>query len=153
MFLKKKYNERHIRSVLKTLTIRILFTASHILNGFIISGLWSTGFKIAGTALIVNSGLYYLHERFWNFFEWNRKYNKLLLFIESIFRSIGKSFTWRILITMSNILIPYFTTGSFGQALVFLGLATIVNILIYYLHERSWNMISYGKGLAQKQSR
>lgn len=147
MFLKKKYNERYIRSVFKTLTIRILFTTSHIINGFIISGSWSTGFKIAGTALIVNSGLYYLHERCWNFFEWNRKYNKLLLFIESIFRSISKSFTWRILITMSNILIPYFTTGSFGRALLFLGLATVVNIVIYYLHERVWNKINYGKRL------
>jgi uncharacterized membrane protein len=144
MFL-KKYTERHIRSLFKTLTIRILFTLSHILNGFIISGMWSTGFKIAATALLLNSGLYYLHERFWNTTQWNRKYNKLLSFIEGIFRSIGKSLTWRILITMSNVLIPYFTTGSFGQALAFLGLATIINIAIYYLHERTWNKIPYGK--------
>ncbi len=99
----EKYTERHIKSLLKTLTIRILFTLSHILNGFIISGMWSTGFKIAGTALFINSGLYYLHERFWNKTQWNRKYNKLLLFIEGILRSVGKSVTWRILITMSNI--------------------------------------------------
>lgn len=149
MFL-KKYTERHIRSLFKTLTIRILFTLSHILNGFIISGTWSTGFKIAGTALFINSGLYYFHERFWNKSQWNRKYNKILLFIEGIFRSIGKSLTWRILITMSNVLIPYFTTGSFGQALVFLGLATIINIAIYYLHERVWNKISYGKRYDRK---
>jgi uncharacterized membrane protein len=77
MFL-EKYTEYHIRSLLKTLTIRILFTLSHILNGFIISGAWSTGFKIAGAALFINSGLYYLHERFWNETQWNRKYNKLL---------------------------------------------------------------------------
>lgn len=147
-FKKKRYHERHVRSALKTLTIRVLFTASHIINGFIITGSWSTGFKIAATALIVNSGLYYLHERSWNFFEWNRKLYKPLLFIESIFRSMGKSLTWRILITMSNILIPYFTTGSLGRALIFLGLATVVNIAIYYLHERVWNKISYGKKLA-----
>lgn len=149
MFL-EKYTENHIRSLLKTLTIRILFTLSHILNGFIISGTWSTGFKIAGTALFVNSGLYYLHERFWNKSKWNRKYNKILLFVEGIFRSIGKSLTWRILITMSNILIPYFTTGSFGQALAFLGLATIINVAIYYLHERAWNKITYGKKYDKK---
>lgn len=149
MFL-EKYTEHHIRSLLKTLTIRILFTLSHILNGFIISGTWSTGFKIAGTALFVNSGLYYLHERFWNKSQWNRKYNKILLFIEGILRSVGKSVTWRILITMSNILIPYFTTGSFGQALAFLGLVTIINVAIYYLHERAWNKITYGKKYDKK---
>ena len=54
------------------------------------------------------------------------------------------------LITANNFLIPYFTTGSWQAALAFLTVATFLNIVVYYLHERAWNMISWGKNESEQ---
>ena len=42
-------------------------------------------------------------------------------------------------------MIPYLTTGSWKSAIAFLTIATIMNIVIYYTHERVWNRIGFGK--------
>jgi len=140
-----KYIETHARSVAKTLTVRVLFTLSHLLNGFIISGTWATGVQIAGVATLINMFLFWAHERTWNWMQWNRKPTDGLLFSDGQPRTISKSITWRLLITTSNLVIPYLITGSWGSALLYAGIATVLNALIYYGHERIWNRVSWGK--------
>jgi len=139
------YNETHARSIVKTLTIRVLFSLSHLVNGFIISGSWIIGAQILGVAAVINMTLHWLHERGWNWFQWNRKPEDDRFFKDGHPRTISKSITWRALITCSNFLIPYFMTGSLGKALAFLTIATFMNIVIYYTHERVWNKVSWGK--------
>lgn len=140
-----KFKETHVRSVAKTLTVRVLFTLSHLLNGFIISGAWIIGAQIAGVATLINMFLFWAHERTWNWFQWNRVPEDNKFFKDGHPRTISKSITWRALITCSNFLIPYFMTGSIGKALAFLTIATIMNLIIYYSHERVWNMVNWGK--------
>jgi uncharacterized membrane protein len=36
-------------------------------------------------------------------------------------------------------------TGSWGSAAAFLGIATVVNIALFYGHERLWNRFVWGK--------
>jgi len=139
------YNETHARSIVKTLTIRVLFSLSHLVNGFIISGSWIIGAQILGVAAVINMTLHWLHERGWNWFQWNRKPEDDRFFKDGHPRTISKSITWRALITCSNFLIPYFMTGSLGKALAFLTIATFMNIVIYYTHERVRNKVSWGK--------
>ena len=139
------YNETHARSIAKTLTIRVLFSLSHLVNGFIISGSWIIGAQILGIAAVINMTLHWLHERGWNWFQWNRKPEDNKFFKDGHPRTISKSITWRALITCSNFLIPYFLTGSLGKALAFLTIATFMNVIIYYTHERVWNRVSWGK--------
>jgi uncharacterized membrane protein len=141
----KKFNETQSRSIAKTLTIRVCFSLSHLLNGFIISGSWIVGAQILGVAAVINMTLHWLHERGWNWFQWNRKPKDDKFFKDGHPRTISKSITWRALITCSNFLIPYFLTGSLGKALAFLTIATFMNIIIYYTHERVWNWIKWGK--------
>ena len=140
-----KFNETNIRSLIKTLSIRICFSISHLINGFIVSGAWIIGAQIAGLAAIINMLLFWIHERIWNITPWNRNSNNVVKFKDGHPRTIGKSITWRLLITINNFLIPYFTTGSWKQAVAFLGIATILNICIYYTHERVWNIVGWGK--------
>ena len=141
----KIFQETNLRSFLKTLSIRICFSLSHLVNGFIVSGAWIIGAQIAGVAALVNMILFWLHERFWNRSQWNRNDAIKITFIDGHPRTLCKSVSWRILITLNNFLIPYLTTGSWQQAMAFLTIATVVNIIIYYSHERIWNIISYGK--------
>jgi uncharacterized membrane protein len=140
-----KFVENHPRTIAKVVSWRILLTISHIVNGFIVSGSWTTGLQIAGLAALINSVLYWAHERGWNFAQWNRKPKDGLMFFEGQPRTISKIVTWRILITSSNFLIPFIMTGSWGSAAAFLGIATVVNVALFYIHERAWNRIIWGK--------
>jgi uncharacterized membrane protein len=139
------FYESHPRSVAKTLTVRVCFTLSHILNGFIVTGSWMTGVTIASVAVLINMILFWAHERTWNWVQWNRKPKDGLFFVDGHPRTISKSITWRAVITINNFLIPYLTTGSWKAALAFLTIATLLNIVVYYTHERVWNLISWGK--------
>jgi len=139
-----KLNETKLRTTVKTITIRILFTLSHLLNGFIVTGALVLGAQIAGVATLVNMCLFWLHDRAWNLWDWNRR-EKLVDFTEGHPRTISKSITWRVLITINNFMIPYLMTGSWKSAAAFLGIATIMNTIIYYGHERIWNIITWGK--------
>lgn len=141
----KKFKENHIRSILKTISWRILLTISHFINGWIVTGSILVGLKIAGWSLVVNSGLYWLHERVWNWFQWNRKPADNRFFKDGHPRTTTKMITWRLIVNFSNFLVPYFITGSLGKAGAFFTVAVIVNMTLYYLHERLWNMIKFGK--------
>ena len=66
-------------------------------------------------------------------------------FIERLNRTLVKVISWRVVITASNFLLTYFLTGSWQTGLAFVGLATVVNTIVYALHERGWNYIQWGK--------
>jgi uncharacterized membrane protein len=140
-----KFNENHLRTIVKVVSWRVLITISHMVNAFIITGSLLTGLKIAGLALVINSAIFWIHERLWNISQWNRQDNEKLNFSEGQPRSISKIVTWRILITVSNFVIPFIMTGSWGQAALFAGMATVVNMGLYWGHERMWNWIKWGK--------
>jgi uncharacterized membrane protein len=137
--------ESHKRTIAKTLTIRVLFTLSHLLNGYIVTGDLVIGAQIAGVAAIINMSLFWLHDRAWEFASWNRKPEDTKLFVDGHPRTISKSVTWRGLITINNFMTPFILTGSWQSAAVFLGIATVLNIVVYYAHERVWNIFSWGK--------
>jgi uncharacterized membrane protein len=143
--MNKRYDESHWRSIVKVVTWRVLLTASHIINTFIITGSLIAGLKVAGLAAIINSVLFWTHERLWNLASWNRRDHEKLTFSEGQPRTISKIVTWRILITASNFFIPFFVTGSWGSAALFVGLATVVNMTLFWGHERVWNIVRWGK--------
>jgi uncharacterized membrane protein len=142
--------ESHKRTILKTLTIRVLFTLSHLLNGYIVTGDLVIGAQIAGVAAIINMALFWLHDRAWEFASWNRKPEDTKLFTDGHPRTISKSITWRGLITINNFMIPFILTGSWQSAAAFLGIATVLNIVVYYAHERVWNLVSWGRTTIDK---
>jgi uncharacterized membrane protein len=144
----KKYQETQLRSIGKVISWRVLLTTSHIVNTFIITGSIVAGLKVAGLAAVINSFLFWAHERIWNMAEWNRQAHDKLNFSEGQPRSIAKIITWRILITASNFFIPWFVTGSLGSAALFAGLATAVNMFLFWGHERVWNWVRWGKTTA-----
>ena len=139
------FKETQQRSIAKTLTIRVLFSLSHLVNGFIVSGSWIIGAQILGIAAVVNMFLHWAHERAWNWVQWNRQPGDTKMFLDGQPRTISKSITWRALITINNFMIPYILTGSWKAAVAFLTIATVMNIVIYYTHERVWNRFTWGK--------
>lgn len=142
------FNELRRRTLAKVISWRIIQTFSHTINGFIVSGSWIIGLNIAGWALLVNSILFWVHERAWNKWAWARTVSKKI-FSEQWGRSISKTVSWRILITISNFVIPLIVTGNLVMSLGFLSLATLVNMLLYWTHERGWNYVTWGKEIAK----
>jgi uncharacterized membrane protein len=61
-----KFYERVLRSLGKVVTWRILVTITNTVGGFLASGSWMVGLGVASFALVVNSILYFFHERVWN---------------------------------------------------------------------------------------
>lgn len=138
------FNELKRRTLAKVISWRVIQTFSHTINGFIVSGSWAIGLNIAGWALLINSILFWVHERLWNKWQWARVVSKKI-FLERWTRSISKTLSWRILITVSNFVIPLIVTGNLIMSLGFLSLATLVNMVLYWAHERGWNYVTWGK--------
>lgn len=64
---------------------------------------------------------------------------------EKATRSIVKAISWRIVGTMDTILISWIITGEIKLALS-IGLVEVVTkMLLYFFHERVWNLIKWGK--------
>jgi uncharacterized membrane protein len=63
---KLKFYEKAMRSLGKVVTWRILVTITNFIGGYLASGSWKVGLGVVGFALVVNSILYYFHERIWN---------------------------------------------------------------------------------------
>jgi len=141
----KKFNEKYLRSLAKVVTMRIIFTFVHIINTFIVTGSLIAGLKVAGLAFFINPILYWLHERGWNWWQWGRYADDTRKFKEGNWRSLGKDITWRVVITGSNFFLPYFVTGSLKYGLTIMSLATLVNMTIYFCHERIWNLFKWGR--------
>lgn len=68
-----KFRERIPRSLAKVITWRILVTITNTVGGFLASGSWIVGLGVASFALVVNSILYFFHERAWNRADWGKK--------------------------------------------------------------------------------
>ena len=60
-------------------------------------------------------------------------------------RSIAKSISFRIVATLATLVLVYIVTGNLALAGIIGGADMISKFIIYYLHERAWEKISWGK--------
>jgi uncharacterized membrane protein len=65
--------------------------------------------------------------------------------MEKPIRSLVKAISWRIIATLTTILLVFIFTGNLilSGSIGFLEL--ILKTLIYYIHERVWNMSNFGR--------
>jgi len=65
--------------------------------------------------------------------------------MESHKRSIAKTITWRIIAAFVTALVAFLFTKSVVLS-VGVGLSdTTIKLFIYYLHERAWNRVDFGR--------
>ena len=65
-------NESNIRSIAKTISWRITGSGATFLISYIVSGNIEIAGTIAMTQLMINTILYYIHERLWNKISWQK---------------------------------------------------------------------------------
>lgn len=64
---------------------------------------------------------------------------------ESHSRSILKAISWRTLGTLDTFAISWFLTGKIAMAGSIAGLEIVTKVAWYYLHERAWAAIKWGR--------
>jgi uncharacterized membrane protein len=64
---------------------------------------------------------------------------------EKHYRSLVKALSWRATGTMDTILISYLITGQAKYAISIGFVELFTKIFLYYIHERIWNRLSFGK--------
>jgi uncharacterized membrane protein len=64
---------------------------------------------------------------------------------EKHYRSLVKALSWRVTGTVDTIIISYLITGQVKWALSIGFVELFTKIFLYYVHERIWNRLSFGK--------
>ena len=60
-------------------------------------------------------------------------------------RSIVKAISWRVVGTGDTMIISWFITGELSMALTIGSIEVITKMILYYGHERIWNLIKWRK--------
>ena len=66
------------------------------------------------------------------------------------YRSVVKAISWRATGTVDTVLISFLITGQIKLAMSIGFVELFTKILLYYLHERIWNRISFGREKLKK---
>ena len=64
---------------------------------------------------------------------------------EKHYRSIVKAVSWRLTGSLDTMVISLLITGRFKWALSISGVELFTKIFLYYMHERVWNQIPFGR--------
>lgn len=64
---------------------------------------------------------------------------------EQPYRSVLKSISWRIIGTIDTMVITCIITGKLNLALSIGAIELITKMMLYFFHERVWNIIKWGK--------
>ncbi len=65
--------------------------------------------------------------------------------VETHPRTVMKTVSWRIVATLTTGIIVYILSGQILLSVGVIGVEVVAKILFYYLHERVWNMVHWGK--------
>jgi uncharacterized membrane protein len=65
---------------------------------------------------------------------------------DSFKRSFAKALSFRIFVIITDALIIYAVTRRFDTTVTFLTISTIIRTVLYIIHERSWDAVSWGRG-------
>ena len=65
--------------------------------------------------------------------------------MNTIKRSLLKTITWRIIGSIDTMVITYFITGNWKFGLAVGGIEVMSKMILYYIHERVWQRIKWGK--------
>ncbi|MGD2294867.1 MAG: DUF2061 domain-containing protein [Candidatus Aminicenantes bacterium] len=65
--------------------------------------------------------------------------------VETHPRTVLKTISWRIVATLTTMVIVYIFTGEFLLSLGVGVVEVVAKIVFYYLHERAWHLIAWGQ--------
>lgn len=130
----------HARAIAKAFTWRAIGTLDTFLWSWLVTGHVGSAGAIASLETFTKILLYYLHERIWR---------SLNLAPNSRSRSFIKSISWRAVGSADTFILSLLITGSAKYAVSIASIEAITKIALYYIHERVWRTVSWGRLEAQ----
>ncbi len=136
--------ESHLRSLLKGISWRFIATGTLMAIVYLVTGSIENAIAIGATEFIVKLFIYYAHERGWAYYLKDKEQTKKI--------SLYKTLVWRVIASTTSLSVIIWTQWKGGDALssTFAGAGLIVTIeffakfVIYYLHERAWQVLPLG---------
>lgn len=64
---------------------------------------------------------------------------------EKPFRSVVKAISWRLVGTMDTLVVSLIVCGDFRMASKIASIEVLTKMILYFFHERVWNIIKWGK--------
>ena len=142
-------HDSHRRSVVKGITWRVVGSLDTAVLSYFFTGQMVHAAQIASAELVSKIGLYYLHERLWVKLNIGRRPVKMqdgsMAYVEQHWRSVFKGTTWRITGTLDTIFWAAIITGELQVAMKIGAAEVLTKILLYYVHERAWMLVSWGR--------
>jgi uncharacterized membrane protein len=134
--------ETHTRTATKAGVYRITTVSLAILLTMIYGATLEQALKFGAAAFFIGIFTFYLYDRIWLLLGWNRSHTGS----DSNLRSIVKAFGYRTCILLMTVALSraIFTDSNF-TAFLMAGSQFMTNMFVYFLLERIWNMISWGK--------
>ena len=128
-------------SIIKSITLRIIATLTTILLVYIFSGEIVLAGYAGLTDMVIKLILHYIYDRAW--FKIIRTHTKAgsMGRVETIMKTAG----WRIIGTLGTLIIVYIFSREISLAGSVAIAEIFVKMLIYYVHERVWIIITARK--------
>jgi len=68
-------------------------------------------------------------------------------------RTISKTITWRVIATVTTVLTVYLWSGDLSFSLASGLVANAMKTIFYYIHERVWNLMDFGRLIGPAENR
>ena len=132
--------DTHKRTVIKTLTYRLVTFVFTYLITMMFTNESSTSAAMAVLSLTVGALAFYVHERLWTRVKWGN-----LGGIDRKIRSVAKTITFRIWAVFIVFVLGLAFGLTSNDALSLTVVLNIMYLLSHYANERVWNRIKWGK--------
>jgi uncharacterized membrane protein len=128
--------DSHARALAKAVSWRAVGTADTFLWSWLITGHPAHAGAIASLEVFTKIALFYVHERLWRLLPWAPN---------ARLRSLIKAVSWRVIGSLDTFTLGWLITGS-GKSASLIAIAEVVTkIGLYYVHERAWRKIAWGR--------
>jgi len=128
--------ESHARAVVKAISWRAVGTLDTFLWSLFVTHHAQAAGAIASLELFTKIGLFYLHERGWRLLKWAP---------DSHLRSLAKGISWRFVGSLDTFFLSLIVTGNAKYAVSIASVEALTKIGLFYLHERVWRKIAWGR--------
>ena len=126
----------HGRALAKAVSWRAVGTIDTFLWSWLITGHVEWAGAIASTEILTKIVLFYLHERAWRLMRWAPNAH---------LRSFIKAVSWRFFGSLDTFILSMIFTGNAKFAVSIATAEAVTKIALYYLHERAWRRVAWGR--------
>ncbi|KAG5193016.1 hypothetical protein JKP88DRAFT_214282 [Tribonema minus] len=134
------FTETTMRSLAKAVVWRVTAAVITLISGLVFSKNLKTAASIVGSDFVTKSGFMFLGERVWNKVNWGKGAKT-----DGAKRSLAKALLWRVFAAGNTLICGAFLAGDLSVALKIAGSDTVFKTFLFYINERMWARVEWGK--------